>query len=88
MVKMPDAAVPIPSFWSIATSAEVVRRATRIALIVGVVLALINHGDKIMTGTMDIGSWLKGILTFLVPYCVSTYSAVEAARGQARRAKG
>ena len=61
-----------------------VRRAALMALIVGHVLAAINHGDRILTGTMTTGDWLKVALTFLVPYTVSTISSILAAREQER----
>mmetsp|Transcript_23296 Transcript_23296/g.40366 ORF Transcript_23296/g.40366 Transcript_23296/m.40366 type:complete len:83 (-) Transcript_23296:1970-2218(-) len=69
-----------PSFWQIATDRSVTLRALRIALIVGTVIALINHGDRMMMGGMDMIAWLKCALTFLVPYSVSTYSSVMAVR--------
>lgn len=68
------------TFWDIATDRLVVKRAAKIAVIVGVIIALINYGDRIITGQMDTVSWLKGSLTFFVPYCVSTYSSVMAVR--------
>lgn len=55
-------------------------RAFRIALIVGCVLALINHGDRLLAMDLDTASGLKICLTFCVPYCVSTYSSVQAVR--------
>tara|TARA_Y100001968_G_C19207648_1_gene643148 strand:- start:248 stop:439 length:192 start_codon:yes stop_codon:yes gene_type:complete len=54
----------------------VVFRSLKIALIVGIVLALINHGEKIVFGKMSPFDWLKVIVTFLVPYTVATISAV------------
>ncbi len=68
------------SLWQIATDRTVALRALRIAGIVGLVLAAINHGDTILSGEMDVTAWLKCALTFLVPYCVSTYSSVMAVR--------
>lgn len=68
----------VTGFWQIATERSVVLRALRIALVVGILLALINHGDRLLTGSFDMGAVLKIILTFLVPYCVSTYSSVRA----------
>lgn len=68
------------SFWSIATDRSVMRRAAKIALVVGVVIALINYADLIMSGAMGITEWIKVAVTFLVPYCVSTYSSVMAVR--------
>ena len=37
------------SFVYLATRASVMRRAAKIALVVGVVLAAINHGDRILS---------------------------------------
>lgn len=71
---------PKPTFFTIAMDRTVVRRAGTIALIVGTIIALINHGDRIFTGAMDSKAWIKSALTFLVPYCVSTYSSVMAVR--------
>lgn len=68
------------SFVYLATRASVMRRAAKIALVVGVVLAAINHGDRILSATLDSGGVFKILLTFCVPYCVSTYSSVLAIR--------
>ncbi|MEM9098896.1 MAG: nitrate/nitrite transporter NrtS [Pseudomonadota bacterium] len=41
-------------------------------------LLVINQGDVVLAGTgID---WIKALLTYLVPYGVSSYSAVAAAR--------
>ena len=76
----------LPPFWSVATTRATVTRAAKIALIVGVVIALINHGDRMALGGMDGTAWLKCALSFFVPYCVSTYSSVQAIRDRAREA--
>ncbi|MEM8979500.1 MAG: nitrate/nitrite transporter NrtS [Pseudomonadota bacterium] len=68
------------SFLWLAVQPSVVKRAAKIALIVGVILALINHGDALFTGTLSLLGALKILLTFCVPYCVSTYSSVLAIR--------
>lgn len=68
------------SFLSIALSRNVVARATRVALIVGTVLALINHGDRILGLTLTGSNIWQILLTYLVPYAVSTWSAVGAIR--------
>lgn len=45
-----------------------------VALIVGTVLNLINQGDALLgEGRID---FTKIILTFIVPYCVTTYGVV------------
>ncbi len=67
-------------FMDIAFSAAVVKRAARVALLVGAALAMINHGDRILSGTVDFGALWRILLTFCVPYSVSTYSSVLAVR--------
>jgi len=57
---------------------EIIRTATRFALIVGPILVMINHGDVILAGQMDAAAWLKSMLTMIVPYTVSTLSSISA----------
>lgn len=68
------------SFIWLARQPSVMKRAAKIALIVGVILAAINHGDAILSGTITTGTVAKILMTFCVPYCVSTYSSVLAIR--------
>lgn len=60
------------------------RRAAVMALIVGNVIGLVNHGDKVLMGTMLQVDWIKAGLSFLIPYTVSTISSVLAIRDQER----
>ena len=53
------------------------RRAIGVAAIVGTLLVLINQGDALITGRIDV---LKALLTYLVPFGVSIYSAAAAQR--------
>jgi len=58
-----------------AVSGGVPRRSLVVALIVGTVLNLINQGDAMLSGVpIDLA---KLLLTYLVPYFVSTYGAVS-----------
>jgi hypothetical protein len=58
-----------------AISGGVPRRSLVVALIVGTVLNLINQGDAMLSGMpIDLA---KLLLTYLVPFCVSTYGAVS-----------
>ena len=66
------------SFFNLALRKSVMRRAIKIALVVGCILALINHGDRIIFHDMKPVDWFKILLTFCVPYCVSTISSVLA----------
>jgi hypothetical protein len=58
-----------------AISDGVPRRSFLVALVVGTVLNLINQGDALLAGSPI--DWTKILLTFAVPYCVSTYGAVS-----------
>ncbi|CAN0586260.1 unnamed protein product [Ectocarpus sp. 12 AP-2014] len=69
-----------PGFWQIAFSTPVAKRATRIALIVGTIIAAINHGDRMLLANIDLATVFKIMLTYCVPYSVSTYSSVLAIR--------
>jgi hypothetical protein len=58
-----------------AISDGVPRRSVWVALVVGTILNLINHGDALVAGQrLDIA---KLALTYAVPYLVSTYGAVS-----------
>ena len=59
-------------------SRDVMRRALLTAMVVGTILAGINHGDALLHGSMTPGRVSSMLLTYLVPYCVSTYSSVSA----------
>ncbi|MEO9821280.1 MAG: nitrate/nitrite transporter NrtS [Paracoccaceae bacterium] len=69
-----------PSALQVALSPAVMRRAAKIAFVVGVILMFINHGDKIVMGHMTPLAWMKCALTFFVPYSVSTVTAILTAR--------
>lgn len=61
--------------WDYAVTGGVPRRSLAAAAIVGTVLNLINQGDALFTGRpLD---WTKLVLTYIVPYCVTTYGAVS-----------
>ncbi|MDY6800329.1 MAG: nitrate/nitrite transporter NrtS [Bacteroidota bacterium] len=53
----------------------ILKRALRVALIVGVILNLINQGESVFSGFKDF-HLMQFLLTFIVPYIVSTYSSV------------
>lgn len=67
---------------SVFFSRQVARRAAIVAVIVGTILAFINHGDLIVSGTLTATCWIKMVATCLVPYTVSSVTAVLAALEQ------
>ena len=64
--------------FHVAFRKDVFLRAFKMAMIVGIVLAIINHGDYFFLGTMTVINWIKILIIFCVPFCVSTISSVLA----------
>ncbi len=60
-----------------------VRRALKVSAIIGTLLLAINQGDLIAAGYWP-PLW-KILLTYIVPYAVSSYSTAALLRDQARR---
>ena len=63
-------------------SRKIMKRSAIVALIVGTILAFINHGDVILTANLTPVCWIKIIATCLVPYTVSSVTAVLGALEQ------
>ncbi len=63
------------AFWIAAFEKDTVARALKVAAIVGTILIAINQADVILSGGMP-PLW-KILLTYCVPYSVSTYSAAS-----------
>ena len=61
----------LPIFFS----KNVASRALKVAIIVGIILAFINHGDLIFSGKVTTECWIKMIVTCFVPYTVSSITA-------------
>ena len=74
---------PAPSLSQMAFGDGTPKKAFLTALVVGTVLTIINHGDFILAG--DWPSLLKVLLTYCVPYCVTTWGAMTGKRAQWRR---
>lgn len=61
-------------FINLATSDGTPRKAFFTACVVGTILTIINHLDTIMLG--DMPPLIKIVLTYCVPYCVTTWGSV------------
>ncbi|WP_370301081.1 nitrate/nitrite transporter NrtS [Alkalimarinus coralli] len=69
----------ISSVWlKTACSRPIRKRALKVAIIVGSILVGINHGDALIQGDAGASQMIKMLLTYFVPYAVSTYAAVGA----------
>lgn len=47
--------------------------AIRVALVVGSILFVINHGSATAKGEMSRDRWIAGLSTFVIPYTVSVH---------------
>ncbi|QWG22163.1 nitrate/nitrite transporter NrtS [Bradyrhizobium sediminis] len=61
--------------WHFAVTDGVPSRSLYVTFIVGTLLNVINQGDVLLAAGSI--SWFKIALTYIVPYCVSTYGAVS-----------
>ena len=73
MTKQP----PAPNWFATALDRGIVIRSLKVSLIVGTLLALINHGDRLLARELDMAAAAKIVLTYIVPYAVATWSAVQ-----------
>lgn len=54
-----------------------VRRAVRVALLVGTLLFAINHGPALVSGAMTFSRWVSAGLTYLVPFIVNLHGQIH-----------
>ena len=67
-----------PDFFELAFCDGTPQKAVMTALVVGTILAIINHGDFIFKGESI--NFFKILLTYCVPYCVTTWGAIHGKR--------
>ncbi len=70
------------TWFQLAIRPDIVARSLYVAMFVGSILVLINNFDFLLTGQFGKISVLKVVLTYCVPYCVSTYASVSALANQ------
>jgi hypothetical protein len=63
----------IKGYFNALATPALAQRAVRVALFVGTVLFVINHGPAVRSGTMTPARWISAGLTYLVPYAVSIH---------------
>lgn len=67
------------SILKLASQKESLKRAFRVAVLVGIILNIINNPSLFKLSTEGINTY-RVLLTFVVPFCVSLYSSVLANR--------
>lgn len=55
-------------------------KSLRVTLLVGTILFAINQLDVVLDGKANAVVWLKGLLTYLVPFCVVNWGILVATR--------
>ena len=78
--------LPAPTLRQLIFGDGTPRKAFLTALVVGTILTMINHGDLIVMGLWP--PLPKLLLTYCVPYCVTTWGAITGKRAQWRRSRG
>ena len=63
------------------------RQTIRVALVVGTILFAINQLDVVLRHQATAATWLKGALTYLVPFCVANYGILVATRLTGKRSR-
>ena len=56
------------------------RRTTRIALVVGTLLSLVNQGAVIFGGKASLATWIRVGANYVVPFCVSSFGFLTATK--------
>ena len=56
------------------------RTALQVAIVVGSLLFIINHGVTVARGEMTQGRWVSALLSYCVPYAVSIHGQYIAQR--------
>ncbi len=68
------------NWLQIAFQRHIYQRALKTSLFIGTLLAIINQAGHIIDYGFTLEICIKVILTYMVPYCVSTYASVETIR--------
>jgi hypothetical protein len=63
----------LKGFYGSLFNPQFVPTGLRVALFVGTVLLMINHGNALLQGQMSRDRWLSAALTYCVPYLVSIH---------------
>jgi len=86
MTEQPSVAPDVPTFGQAFARCSTIVRAIKISVIVGSILCIINQWEAVI-GEADLNI-LKLILTYIVPFCVSSYSTAATLSDQIRLFEG
>lgn len=63
----------LKKFWGSLVNPQFIPTGIKVALVVGSMLFLINHGNALIQGQMSRDRWISALLTYCVPYMVSIH---------------
>lgn len=63
----------IKGYFASLFNPQLVPTGFKVALVVGSILFMINHGNAVFKGEMNRERWISGLLTYIVPYLVNVY---------------
>lgn len=84
----PPAGGALRLFVHYALRRPTVVRGLKVAGVITPILTLMNHYHEIVTLNFSVRFWLQIVMTFCVPYAVSTYSSAMQAVADHRRQQG
>ena len=67
---------------------DTIVRSLKAALVIGTLLGLINHGQALLGGHFTGSELVPLLITYLVPFCVTTYGQVQGKRQRDRHWAG
>lgn len=67
------------SYFRYARQHGIFYHSLKVSAVVGSILMLINHGDKLFDQAIESFDYLKICVTYLVPFIVSTYASINSA---------
>ncbi|HYK86576.1 MAG TPA: nitrate/nitrite transporter NrtS [Ktedonobacteraceae bacterium] len=66
------------------TERDTLVRSIKTALVIGTILAIINHGQDLLTGHFSPQWVVPMLITYLVPFTVATYGQIQGKRQRDR----
>jgi hypothetical protein len=69
--------------WPI-VSGRTRQAALPVALVVGTLLLAVNQGSDLSSGDLDLGTALRGLANYLIPYVVSSIGYLKGTNGPGR----
>ncbi|GHO47722.1 nitrate/nitrite transporter NrtS [Ktedonospora formicarum] len=67
---------------------DTIMRSLKAALVIGTLLGLINHGQALVSSHFTWSELVPLLITYLVPFCVTTYGQVQGKRQRDRHWTG